>query len=124
MPRFPSDDQEARGQPRAWSSAELPGRGLGLQLGAHLYPLRWRAITFGVGGEFAAEPGSAKTPPSTRASRCASGDRNASRSIAPQLSFNFGTGNGWSYLSGGLGRSTWAITPEGQEGYPAGRRSS
>jgi hypothetical protein len=24
--------------------------------------------------------------------------------ITPQLSFNFGTGNGWSYISGGLGR--------------------
>ena len=27
--------------------------------------------------------------------------------LAPELSFNFGTGNGWSYLSGGIGRSTW-----------------
>ena len=39
--------------------------------------------------------------------------------ITPQLSFNFGTGNGWSYISGGLGRSTWAVTPQGQEGFAA-----
>src|SRR4029078_13011763 len=33
------------------------------------------------------------------------------RSVAPQLSFNFGTGRGWSYLSGGLGQSTWSLVP-------------
>jgi hypothetical protein len=27
------------------------------------------------------------------------------RPLAPQLSFNFGSGNGWSYISGGIGRS-------------------
>ena len=42
--------------------AELPGRGLGVQVGAHLYPLRWRAVTFGIGGELAASR-ARKTPP-------------------------------------------------------------
>jgi hypothetical protein len=36
-------------------------------------------------------------------------------SVSPQLSFNFGTGHGWSYLSGGIGRSVWSIHPVGQE---------
>jgi hypothetical protein len=39
-------------------------------------------------------------------------------SIAPQISFNFGTGHGWSYISGGMGQSMWAIVPQGQDGFP------
>ena len=34
-------------------------------------------------------------------------------SAAPQLSFNFGTGHGWSYLSGGVGRSVWSLHETG-----------
>jgi hypothetical protein len=36
----------------------------------------------------------------------------------PQFSLNFGNGHGWSYISGGIGQSTWALTPAGQEGFP------
>jgi hypothetical protein len=36
-------------------------------------------------------------------------------SAAPQLSFNFGTGHGWSYLSGGIGLSQWSVVPDGVE---------
>jgi hypothetical protein len=32
-------------------------------------------------------------------------------SASPQLSFNFGSGHGWSYLSAGLGRSQWSLHP-------------
>ena len=39
--------------------------------------------------------------------------------ISPQLSLNFGTGKGWSYLSGGLGVSQWSIVPDGQDPLPA-----
>jgi len=84
-------------------------------VGAHFYPFRWRAVTFGIGGEFATSHAS-KTPPAGVAALRPSEERY--RSLAPQLSFNFGNGHGWSYLSGGIGRSTWAITPEGQEDYP------
>ena len=42
-------------------------------------------------------------------------------SAAPQLSFNFGTGHGWSYLSGGIGRSTWSIVPDGRDPLNADR---
>jgi hypothetical protein len=34
-------------------------------------------------------------------------------SLAPQLSLNFGTGDGWSYISGGIGVSRWSIVPDG-----------
>ena len=113
MPRFPDDPDLAKS--RGMSVAELPGSGLGVQVAAHVYPLRWRAVTFGIGGEFTA--GRARqTPLSGVVGVRPSEERFIS--VAPQLSFNFGTGNGWSYISGGLGQSTWAIVPEGQEGFP------
>src|SRR5207245_1033903 len=114
LPRFPNDDA-ALAASRGMSLAELPGAGVGLQIGLHVYPLRWKAITFGIGGELAVSRAT-QTP--------AEGVENVRpsveqfTSIAPQLSFNFGTGKGWSYISGGIGQSTWAVTPEGQEGFP------
>ena len=114
-PPFPSEDQRLADS-RGMTLAELPGRGWGLQLGGHFYPLRWRAITFGVGGEIAVGR-AAKTPPADDTTGLRPAEE-VFRTIQPQLSFNFGNGNGWSYLSGGIGGSTWAIVPEGQENYP------
>ena len=122
VPRFPSDDQLLANS-RGMRLAELPGSGLGLQVGAHFYLLRWRAVTFGIGGELAASR-ARQTPAALSAAAIAAGIQPVRpaeerfTSIAPQLSFNFGTGHGWSYISGGLGQSTWAIVPEGQEGFP------
>ena len=39
-------------------------------------------------------------------------------SIAPQLSFNFGTGTGWSYLSGGVSTARWFLVPDGVAAQP------
>jgi hypothetical protein len=114
VPRFPQDLQLA--QSRDMTLAELPGSGLGVLVGVHVYPLRWRAVTFGVGGEFATGR-SRQTP--TAAQTAIRPAKERLTTITPQLSFNFGTGNGWSYISGGLGRSTWAVTPQGQEGFAA-----
>ena len=114
IPRFPDDQQLA--QSRGMLLAELPGSGLGMQVGVHVYPVRWRAITFGIGGEFAT--GRAKqTPTAAQVSLRPSTERFTT--LTPQLSFNFGTGNGWSYISGGLAQSTWAVVPKGQEGFAA-----
>ena len=113
FPKFPEEPLLA--DSRGMTLAELPGAGLGLQVGIHVYPVRWKAITLGLGGEYA----------STRA-RQAPGDgvigvRAAEErfsSLTPQISFNFGTGRGWSYFSGGVGNSKWSIVPQGQDGYP------
>jgi hypothetical protein len=114
VPLFPQDLQLA--QSRGMNLAELPGSGLGVQAGVHVYPLRWRAITFGIGGEFAA--GRARQTPQAAQTTVRPATERLT-TITPQLSFNFGTGNGWSYISGGLGRSTWAVVPKGQEGFAA-----
>ena len=114
VPQFPQDLQLA--QSRGMTLAELPGRGLGVLAGVHIYPLRWRGITFGLGGEFATGR-SRQTPTAAQTAVRPATERLTT--ITPQLSFNFGTGNGWSYISGGLGRSTWAVVPQGQVGFAA-----
>jgi hypothetical protein len=92
---------------------DLPTRGLGLALGAHLYPLRKGRVTLGIGGEIlwardsrtgeapdppAVPPAVPVPPPPTVTTRLSS--------IAPHLSLNFGHGEGWSYVSGGIGLAT------------------
>src|SRR5205814_4079629 len=81
-----------------------------VDLGVHLYLVRWRAITFGIGGELM----------TARAHSSSAGVglpavTERFTSIAPQLSFNFGGPRGWSYLSGGIGPSTWSIVPDGSQ---------
>ena len=114
LPRFPDDPLLA--DSRGLALAELPGSGLGAQVGIHFYPLRWRAVTFGIGGEVTLGR-SRETPPDGSQYIRATEERFGS--IAPQISFNFGTGNGWSYISGGIGQSFWSLIPEGQDAYPS-----
>ena len=114
FPRFPSDSSQLA-LSRGLSVAQLPGSGLGVQASAHLYFLRLKAITFGIGAEVATAR-SSQTPDPT--STLAPTEERFS-TFSPQLSFNFGNGHGWSYLSGGLGRSNWAIVPVGAEQGPA-----
>ena len=89
--------------------SELPGRGPGLEIGAHIYPLKWKAMTIGLGGQIFLMRASSDAVPELgyRASRA------ALTSYSPQVSFNFGTGNGWSYVTGGIGPTTWSLVPEG-----------
>jgi hypothetical protein len=114
VPRFPDDLQLANS--RGMTLAELPGVGIGVQIGLHVYLLTWRAITFGVGGEFASSRARQTPPAGAQSVRPAT---ETFTSLAPQLSFNFGNGHGWSYVSGGIGQSTWSIVPEGQEPFPS-----
>jgi hypothetical protein len=119
IPNFPQVQQLA--DSRGMMLPELPGVGLGVLVGAHVYPVRWRAITFGLGGEFTANRSrqtlsiAAAPDGSTQAVRPST---ETFTSVSPQLSFNFGTGRGWSYLTGGIGLSTWSLVPEGQDPFP------
>ena len=115
VPQFSND--LALAQSRGLTQFELPGIGLGVAAGAHLYPLKWRAITFGIGGELAMARSHSTPPDAEQNLRRAVTERFTS--IAPQLSFNFGSGNGWSYISGGIGPSIRSIVPDGQQPKPA-----
>jgi len=114
FPTFPNDVVPLANS-RGLSLAELPGLGIGVDMGAHVYLLKWRAVTFGLGGEVTF--GRAHSTPSTAAGQTTVLLPVTERflSAAPQLSFNFGTGHGWSYLSGGIGKSVWSIHPDGEE---------
>ena len=93
---------------RGFSPAQLAGSGLGLDIGGHVYLFRWRSTTFGVGA-------SALFTSPSRSPGLDDPDPNGPTvktrftALSPQLSFNFGDGDGWSYLSGGLGRSRMSI---------------
>lgn len=118
MFRPPTSDQLAASRGLD-SLAELPGFGIGATAGIHLYPLRWRAITFGIGGEVVvARAHHSATPlaPGTTTGPATTGPAVTERFVsgAPQLSFNFRGSNGWSYISGGIGQSVWQIVPDGQ----------
>lgn len=93
---------------RGFGPGQLAGSGLGVDIGGHVYLFRWRTITFGLGASMlftspSRSPGEDDPDPdgptvNTRFS-----------AISPQLSFNFGDGDGWSYLSGGLGTSRMSV---------------
>jgi hypothetical protein len=112
FPGFPRNQQLA--DSRGLSDVrELPGRGLGLHGGAHVYPFKWKAVTFGVGADVAiARAHQAGPQYSEDAFGRAATER--FRQISPELSFNFGDGDGWSYISGGVGFANWSIVPEGE----------
>ena len=92
--------------PRGLQSGELPKSVRGLDFGAHVYPVRGR-VTLGVGASLlmlggtqtpgAPEDGAADVPVTAGEFRV--------RSVVPQLSLNFGSSRGWSYIGAGLGFS-------------------
>lgn len=122
IPVFPNDSAQLAASrfvtstdpSRPVAVGELPGAGLGGRVGVHVYLFKWKVITVGIGAEaFSARSTStpvASSDPTLQlvgvAERLTSGDG--------QVSFNFGSAHGWSYLSGGVGRSQWSIVPAGQ----------
>jgi hypothetical protein len=114
-PNFPDDAQLA--QSRGLSIDELPGRGLGLDAGAHVYLFKWRVITVGVGAQMtlAHAKSGAVVQDGVETARAVTSWFTA---FTPQLSFNFGTGDGWSYISGGIGKGVWSTVPDGQPPLP------
>src|SRR5262249_1466087 len=89
------------------TAANLPTRAYGLVVGAHWYPMRYRAITFGVGGELVKASKSRTLTPAKQGDPEGPTVTTRFSSLAPQVSFNFGKREGWSYLSGGIGRSIY-----------------
>jgi hypothetical protein len=119
VPRFPSDDAQLA-ESRSMNIAELPGSGLGAQVAVQLYPLRTRVVTFGLGGELTV--GRARQTPAAGATIAGVVPLRAAEeqitSLSPQVSMNFGNGSGWSYLSVGLGQTTWSLAPADLVDYP------
>ena len=99
---------------RELNPPDTPGAGAGYQVGAHVYPFRWHIITFGIGASFHSSladqrPGERSPNPDGPTLR------KRFTAVAPQLSFNFGGRDGWSYLSGGIMPSRLSLFPSNTE---------
>ena len=90
----------------------IPSRGYGVDVGAHVYLMQLGPGRLGIGASVLRVRGTAS--PATPASGSIAGTTGpATRpdvdatltTIAPQLSFNFGSAEGWSYVSAGVGRA-------------------
>ena len=92
--------------PRGFDPYATPSLGTGFEAGAHAYLFRWSVITFGVGASFHTSRGGSTPDPEFTDGRPL---RTTFTAISPQVSFNFGGRDGWSYLSGGIGTSRLAL---------------
>jgi len=108
IPVFPNDAEQLASS-RGMKVAELPGAGYGARAGAHVYFLKIKAMTFGAGGE--AMLGASSSTPAEGTGLLPVDER--LKTASGQLSVNFGSGHGWSYLSGGMGRSLWSLHAAG-----------
>jgi hypothetical protein len=113
--------------PRLDSSALIPGRGFGVELGGHVYVLNLGPSRLGLGASLFAVRGlnEPETPAATSGSTATVTPPQSVqvdvRTITPQISFNFGSRDGWSYLSVGAGTTSIVTRTAGSI---VGRRES
>ena len=81
----------------------VPARGFGLDLGGHVYVFTIGPARVGLGAAVMLIRSSATVPVSTEDPPQVERLILNLRTVAPQVSFNFGSRDGWSYLSAGLG---------------------
>ena len=96
------------------TALNLPATGLGVLGGAHVYLWRGKSMAFGVGGEAILARASRTLIDSTGKATGTAINRRL-RAVSAQLSLNFGHRAGWSYLTAGIG-------PTSFESYLAGTK--
>ncbi|HVZ23877.1 MAG TPA: hypothetical protein VG871_22540, partial [Vicinamibacterales bacterium] len=85
----------------------------GFVAGAHVYPLRAGKITFGFGGHVLYGGGTKTLDLSTATTQSSSPTlKRHFKAYASEVSFNFGHRTGYSYISGGIGRTTLYVDRE------------
>ncbi len=95
------------------ATALVPTRGFGIDAGAHVYVFDLGPSRVGFGAHYAVL--SARSGSNDGAENLAIAGQTTKltmRLLAPEVSFNFGSGNGWSYLSGGLGLGSVSTSTE------------
>jgi hypothetical protein len=90
------------------AATSVPSRGFGADFGAHVYLWNVKLARIGVGANFVVVRSAVRAPVSAtegEPSDAAATQRVSlnMRMLAPQVSANFGTRDGWSYLSAGVG---------------------
>lgn len=99
----PTEEQAAA---LGYAVTDLPGTGMGVDIGGHWYPVHWSKATLGIGGNVMLSAGHSN-PTNNLGQPTGNTADTALRSVASQVSMNFGSRAGWSYLSAGLGYSTF-----------------
>ena len=100
MPSF--NTGSAIADPLGLRTDQLPSRGWGLDAGVHVYPVRRRRFALGIGAEILRASGSkAPDPEDANAVHDPTIETRFS-ALVPQVSLNFGTSRGWSYIGGGV----------------------
>jgi len=87
------------------TSTIVPSRGFGADVGGHVYLFNLGPARVGLGATVMTVRATVSAPASTQEESVEPGQRVTLtlRAVAPQISFNFGSRDGWSYLSAGLG---------------------
>ena len=91
------------------TAIRVPQRAFGFGAGAHVYTFQIGAARVGFGVDLMRTRGTARTEVTSSTETAEGGAFVAAMTvttISPQLSFNFGTHEGWSYLSVGYGAGT------------------
>jgi hypothetical protein len=99
MPSFNTGSAVA--DPLALRTAQLPGRGWGFDVGAQVYPVRGKRTALGFGASLVRASGSKAPDPKDAAAAHDPTIETRVSLFVPQVSLNFGSARGWSYISGG-----------------------
>ena len=85
--KIPSSAELA--SPYGLAAVDLPGLGLGFDVGAHVYPVRWRWVTFGVGLDLAIGRASAGVVEAEDGTTSGTDGTTRSTAVSPQVPPNF-----------------------------------
>jgi hypothetical protein len=99
MPSFNTGSPLA--DPLGLRTDQLPSRGWGLLFGAHVYPLRGKRFSLGLGADLVRTSGSRAPDPEDDTAATDPTIETRFNALVPQVSLNFGTSRGWSYIGGG-----------------------
>ena len=100
MPSFNTGSSLA--DPVGLRTDQLPSRGWGLDVGAHVYPVRSRKFALGIGAEIVRAAGSKAPDPEDETAADDPTIETRFSALVPQVSLNFGSSRGWSYIGGGF----------------------
>jgi hypothetical protein len=107
FPKFKQDASIANGI--GVTAPNLPTRAFGFAAGAHWYPFRLGILTLGLGGEISAAGRGRTLNTGTKTAPLPVTVNSRFSAVSPQVSFNFGARDGWSYISGGIGWSHFTV---------------
>lgn len=104
--------QDAGFFPPVPAGTSVPLRGSGIEVGAHVYLMRFGPARLGIGASAlrvrrvtSPEPPASGSTSATAAAATRPDVDATLVAFAPQLSLNFGSAEGWSYVSAGVGRA-------------------